>query len=225
MMRNLKKILKWISVFLLSLILASFMIGLLFIAFHYSNVFPKKNITISSQHVSHANKINCYLSRQEEYERNNPGKNLPERLTIFNTKHLQESQDCKNKQQYRITRSITTFLIKEYKETRLPILIIYTLLILILSISLRPFVYRNFLFQSGHKIPSNYEEFLINAPPMLGVLGTIFSLAYFMQQSKGDVGNISELLRGGFYDASLTTLIGGTVYLINLLIVSKMKKR
>ena len=221
-MRNLKEILKWISVSLLSLILASFMLGLLFIAFHYSNFFPEKNITI--QNVSHENKIDCYLRRQKEYKRNNPGKNLPERLTVSNTKHLEESQDCKNEQQYRITRSITTFLIKEYKETPWPILVIYILLISILSISLRPLICRRFLFQADNKIPANYEEFLINAPPMLGVLGTIFSLAYFMQQSKGDVGNISELLRGGFYDASLTTLIGGTVYLINLLIISKMKK-
>ena len=155
-MRNLKEILKWILMSLLSLILASFMLGLLFIAFHYSNFFPEKNITISSQNVSHENKIDCYLRRQKEYKRNNPGKNLPERLTVSNTKHLEESQDCKNEQQYRITRFITAFLIKEYKETRWPILVIYILLILILSVSLRPFLYRHFLFQSGHKIPRGF---------------------------------------------------------------------
>ena len=243
-------ILKWISVYLLSFLLASFVLGVLFIVFHYSDIFPTENIVASDIDTLHeqqggeitaennenrypiAQGISCFISKKREYEKNNPGLPLPpefENLSISEVCEEEKNRDTVTQNNDKVTHNIThkivtDFLIKEYEEAKWPILIIYILLAVILSVPFHPYIYKWCRFKPDFKLPPNYEEFLINAPPMLGVLGTIFSLAYFMQQSKGDISNISDLLRGGFYDASLTTIIGVIVYLINLFLISTMHK-
>ena len=247
-MRYMGVILKWISVSLLSLLLASFILGALFIVFHYSDIFSASNVTASNIDVSHEQEreeitaanveysypgiqgINCLTLNW--YKRIHPDLPLtPELQEISDSVACEKeksddtiAQNNKKDAENGLRVIVIDFFIKEFEESEWPILIIYILLTLILSVPFHPYIYKCCRFNPDFKLPPNYEEFLINAPPMLGVLGTIFSLAYFMQQSEGDISNISDLLRGGFYDASLTTIIGGIVYLINLFLISTMQK-
>ena len=172
---------------LLSFLLALFILSFLFIVFHYSDISLEKNlialdknfikkqqeviITAANDETDWAQQMRCFLEKQEKHNNKYPGLPLPPELKL--SKFPGECQKSNNEDTtagsskkytengiYRITRVITAFLIKEYKETGWPILIIYILLISILSVSLHPFIYRCFLFQSGHKIPSNYENII-----------------------------------------------------------------
>ncbi len=68
---------------------------------------------------------------------------------------------------------------------------------------------------------SNKQETLIewniNVPPILGVVGTIYSFASFTlvaEQQKG----LFDIFKSNFYDAATTTVIGGSFYVINFAI-------
>lgn len=55
----------------------------------------------------------------------------------------------------------------------------------------------------------------LNSPPILGVMGTIYSFAIYTTE----LDNTSDLIEGfksSFFDAAFTTIIAGFIYVINL---------
>ena len=66
------------------------------------------------------------------------------------------------------------------------------------------------------QIHFHFSDWAINAPPILGVLGTIISFSLMVSNSKG--GNIQEVFNQYFFDAAITTILGGFVYILNMLL-------
>ena len=60
------------------------------------------------------------------------------------------------------------------------------------------------------------SEWTVNVPPVLGVVGTIFSFGIVVSHS--DIGNLSIVFKENFANAALTTILGGVVYVLNLLL-------
>jgi hypothetical protein len=61
------------------------------------------------------------------------------------------------------------------------------------------------------------SEWTINSPPVLGVIGTIFSFGVLIT-NLDSVDSIPIVFKKNFANAALTTIIGGSVYTINLFI-------
>jgi hypothetical protein len=59
------------------------------------------------------------------------------------------------------------------------------------------------------------SEWAINAPPVLGVVGTIFSFGIVVSNIN-DMSSLSTVFKENFANAALTTIIGGSVYVLNL---------
>ena len=59
------------------------------------------------------------------------------------------------------------------------------------------------------------SEWAINAPPVLGVVGTIFSFGIVVS-SLSDPSSLGTVFKENFANAALTTIIGGSVYVLNL---------
>lgn len=59
------------------------------------------------------------------------------------------------------------------------------------------------------------SEWTVNSPPVLGVIGTIFSLGVLVANLV-DAGNLTMLFKTNFAKAALTTIIGGSVFILNL---------
>jgi hypothetical protein len=60
------------------------------------------------------------------------------------------------------------------------------------------------------------SEWAVNAPPVLGVIGTIFSFGMVVS-NLSDLSSLSTVFKDNFANAALTTIIGGSIYVINLL--------
>ena len=60
------------------------------------------------------------------------------------------------------------------------------------------------------------SEWAINAPPVLGVVGTIFSFGMVVS-NLSDMSSLSTVFKDNFANAALTTIIGGSIYVLNLL--------
>jgi len=61
------------------------------------------------------------------------------------------------------------------------------------------------------------SEWAINAPPVLGVIGTIFAFGMVVS-NLSDLSSLSTVFKENFANAALTTIIGGSVYVLNLFI-------
>jgi len=105
--------------------------------------------------------------------------------------------------------------LEKFKSNSALIPVIYFLIIFALSLKIN-IVVSSFLFRGESSNLSHFSEWVINAPPMLGVLGTV--IAFSIMVSSG--GDISELFQSTFYDAAKTTVLGGSVYVINLFLSS-----
>lgn len=89
--------------------------------------------------------------------------------------------------------------------------IIYFLLVATLAIQI------NLYLLSGNENYLNEKQFhlselSINSSPMLGLLGTFFSISILLGEERS---NLSERLVSGFFDAVMTTIIGIIFYLIS----------
>lgn len=115
-------------------------------------------------------------------------------------------------------------LINAFSNASVFIIFIYLLLLLTLWIQL------SIAFMVKDKLSGKEEtwiEWNINVPPILGVVGTIYSFASFTliaEQQKG----LFDIFKSNFYDAATTTVIGGSFYVINFAIAiwisSKIQK-
>jgi len=111
---------------------------------------------------------------------------------------------------------------KENKNNYL-INVIYFLMIMALNTQLAIFVY---VYREKEKVSEIYfhlSDWAINSPPMLGVLGTIISFALLVGTMKD--GNIQDVFTKSFFDAAITTIIGGLIYVFNMLLKVKIYTR
>jgi len=70
------------------------------------------------------------------------------------------------------------------------------------------------------QIHFHFSDWAINAPPILGVLGTIISFSLMVSNSKD--GDIQDVFNLYFFDAAITTILGGFVYVLNMLLKSRI---
>lgn len=71
----------------------------------------------------------------------------------------------------------------------------------------------------GEEIPKKYfylSDWSINSAPLLGVLGTISAFSALVSSSQ--YGDMQELFKQNFFTAAITTIIGGFIYVFNLLL-------
>jgi len=97
---------------------------------------------------------------------------------------------------------------------------IYLLMILTLNVQLSIFIYAYSEKEQIDKAFFHLSDWAINSPPMLGVLGTILSFALLVGNM--DDGNILDVFTKSFFDAAITTIIGGLIYVFNLLLKVKI---
>lgn len=117
------------------------------------------------------------------------------------------------------------FLFLEYiskeKSQVLPmiyLLIMLTFLIQSMLLALSNY-YTSLVHYLGEKKVDNLfmymSEWTVNSPPVLGVVGTIFSFGIVVS-NMSDISALTTLFKENFADAALTTIIGGMVYVFNL---------
>jgi len=97
------------------------------------------------------------------------------------------------------------------------------LMIIALNTQLAIFIYT---YLQKEKISETYfhlSDWAINSPPMLGVLGTIISFALLVGTMKD--GNIQDIFTKSFFDAAITTIIGGLIYVFNLFLKVRIYTR
>jgi len=115
-------------------------------------------------------------------------------------------------------------IIEAFKNAQYFIVLIYILLLITLWIQV--FI----AFSIKEKIDEktfSMSEWAISSPPILGVVGTIYSFASFTLVASEQKG-LFDIFKSNFYDAAATTVIGGSFYVINLAIsiwiASKLSK-
>lgn len=92
---------------------------------------------------------------------------------------------------------------------------IEVLLILGLALQLFFFVYTVWLEKSARidRFIYHASDWAINTPPILGVLANLLAFALLLSEG---THKIQELFNENFYKATITTIIGGFFYIINL---------
>ena len=98
------------------------------------------------------------------------------------------------------------------------LLTFFSFLTQVILLSLSNYYYDLREFLSEKKLDSLFlyaSEWAINAPPVLGVVGTIFSFGVVVS-SLQDMSSLSTVFKENFANAALTTIIGGSVYVLNL---------
>jgi len=106
-----------------------------------------------------------------------------------------------------------TDLVNEVLDSNYLILTIYFLLILALNAQFSMFLLtvfkRDIIFD---EVFSDISDWAINSAPILGVMGTIISFAILVSLG----GDIQESFSKYFFDAAITTILGGMIYVLNL---------
>jgi len=132
-----------------------------------------------------------------------------------------------NKENTLIENLINRYVFFEYvfknNNTVIPLLYLLTMLTFLVQIILLSWSnHYNFLlnFFKEKKLDSIFlysSEWAINAPPVLGVIGTIFAFGMVVS-NLSDLSSLSTVFKENFANAALTTIIGGSVYVLNLFI-------
>lgn len=132
-----------------------------------------------------------------------------------------------NKENTLIENLINRYVFFEYvfknNNTVIPLLYLLTMLTFLVQIILLSWSnHYNFLlnFFKEKKLDSIFlysSEWAINAPPVLGVIGTIFAFGMVVS-NLSDLNSLSTVFKENFANAALTTIIGGSVYVLNLFI-------
>lgn len=140
-----------------------------------------------------------------------------ERQVIECLKNYTLNDDCNTLKKNNIVTNENILVLEEYtffsdlESSHIFIKIIY--IFLIFSLALQFYLY--FISKEGYLLKErefHLSELAINASPMLGLLGTFFSIAILLE--KNDAG-LSLTLISGFFDAIMSTIIGIIFYLIN----------
>ncbi|KOR31239.1 hypothetical protein TI04_01945 [Achromatium sp. WMS2] len=97
---------------------------------------------------------------------------------------------------------------------------IYVIQWLCLNIQIALFI---LAFNKNHRLSEAYghlANWAVNAGPMLGVLGTILSFALLLTNAGAE--GLAAIFNSYFFSAAITTLMGGMVYIITLLLMYKI---
>jgi len=96
------------------------------------------------------------------------------------------------------------------------ILIYFIYFLLALSLNFQVTLFWNInKFNELEKIHCFYiSDWAINSAPILGVLGTVISFALLVGSAQ--INDIQEIFKDYFFDAAITTVVGGFIYIINL---------
>jgi len=97
---------------------------------------------------------------------------------------------------------------------RILIYIIYGLLAIVLNTQITLYFFTR---KRKEKLEQSFfyiADWSINSAPILGVLGTIIAFALLVSNSQTE--DISVLFSKYFFDAAITTLLGGFIYVFNL---------
>lgn len=157
--------------------------------------------------------------------------NKPNDITKINncfSKHNKQNIITVNKQEEILPNKISLIFSYLY-DSRTFIKFIYTLQIvaiwiqitLLLMSSIFKDVQKHLFIKWGGKnrleeVMFHCSEWAVNSPPVLGIIGNVYSLAIFISGSKTQ--NLAEVFVKNFYDAAITTIVGGIFYVINLFI-------
>jgi hypothetical protein len=94
--------------------------------------------------------------------------------------------------------------------------VIYGLLIIGLAVQIFLTIYTTLWLKENPKFEQHIfyiSDWAVNTPPILGVLANLISFAMMLSKHGG---KIQAFFGGYFYEAVITTLIGGVFYIINL---------
>lgn len=97
---------------------------------------------------------------------------------------------------------------------RILIYIIYGLLAIVLNTQITLYCFSRKRKEKLDQLYFYISDWSINAAPILGVLGTIIAFALLVSNSQTE--DISVLFSKYFFDAAITTLLGGFIYVFNL---------
>jgi len=170
--------------------------------------FPKSNKALSdSQIITMMEKKNISLE--------------PKKEVLLDIKGYQS--EVSEKSDEKIVVSFFIFFDYLFKNNNKVIPIIYLLILVTFLIQATLLAWSNYYKElieifGEKKIDSLFlytSEWTINAPPVLGVVGTIFSFGMVVSNIS-DISSLSTLFKENFANAALTTIIGGTVYVLNL---------
>jgi hypothetical protein len=170
--------------------------------------FPKSNKALSdSQIIMMMEKKNISLE--------------PKKEVLLDIKGYQS--EVSEKSDEKIVVSFFIFFDYLFKNNNKVIPIIYLLILVTFLIQATLLAWSNYYKElieifGEKKIDSLFlytSEWTINAPPVLGVVGTIFSFGMVVSNIS-DISSLSTLFKENFANAALTTIIGGTVYVLNL---------
>ncbi len=121
---------------------------------------------------------------------------------------------CEENKQDFIGQQSNIEVINNEEKTNYSIITIYVFLVIALNTQIALLVYtyreKNIIKEQFYHL----SDWAINSPPILGVLGTIISFALLMEKTK--YIPIEQAFTGGFFDAAITTVIGGAFYSANL---------
>lgn len=171
-----------------------------------------------------AKEVNQTLTNLNVYEEYKIKTELSEKLNLNREENL--TLPIK-KENTLIENLINRYVFFEYifknNNTVIPFLYLLTMLTFLVQMILLSWSnYYDFIlnFFNEKKLDSIFlysSEWAINAPPVLGVIGTIFAFGMVVS-NLSDLSSLSTVFKENFANAALTTIIGGSVYVLNLFI-------
>ncbi len=168
-----------------------------------------KDAIVGFNNEEQAKKLACRKDIEKKYQTQKKQAELMQELSTHSKQNIEKKDISKEKDS---PSSIAV--IDAFKHASIFIIFIYLLLFLTLWIQL-------FIVLTIDKKLSTKQETLIewniNVPPILGVVGTIYSFASFTLVSNQQKG-LFDIFKNNFYDAATTTVIGGSFYVINFAI-------
>lgn len=199
---------KYLGVFI-SFIVSIFIYVMIF---QVVNPVPKKTDLNSTK----SNSMNEHLLYSECIE------NCIKVYTIPSSKENQKcTKTCENKSDNQTTLSRNIAFLQYWNGTKDKNSPDYVLKLIYILIWFALFIQITLLFFSfsEEKYFNRYKQEIVdaslNSPPILGVIGTIYSFAIYTTTLESTI-DLIEGFKSSFFDAAFTTILAGFVYTINL---------
>jgi hypothetical protein len=132
------------------------------------------------------------------------------------SKHYKDDFDCKAKQKNTELKTDVTVNNKQKDQGTgnyfIPVISILLVIGLATQVFLVIYTCKLEKLKKIDRMMFYLSDWAINTPPILGVLANLISFALLLSKD----GNIQDFFGSYFYEAVITTLIGGLFYIINL---------
>ena len=171
-----------------------------------------------------AEEINQTLTYLKVHEEHTINRELSKRLHLNREINV---TTVENKGSATLENLVNRYIFFDYifknNNTVIPLLYLLTMLTFLVQIVLLSWSNHYTLllnFFKEKKLDSIFlysSEWAVNAPPVLGVIGTIFAFGMVVS-NLSDMSSLSTVFKENFANAALTTIIGGSVYVLNLFI-------